>query len=189
MKRALLSILFICTLVGCGTNDSELPTNNQAEETEKDEIVQPNEHEDQHEEVEDEKNPNEYENTEYGFVFSLPESWKGYRIVEERWEGLGITEEQSGKVVETGPQIVIRHPQWTEETPRQDIPIMIFTLEHWEALQKEEYSVGAAPIKPKELGRNDEYVFALPARYNFAFPLGFEEVEEILNGNPLKPIK
>ena len=40
---------------------------------------------------------------------------------------------------------------------------------------------------PKELGRNSKYVFALPARYNFAFPTGFEEVEDILAGNPLQP--
>ena len=30
-------------------------------------------------------------------------------------------------------------------------------------------------------------MFALPARYNFSFPAGYEEVEEILAGKPLVP--
>jgi len=65
---------------------------------------------------------------------------------------------------------------------------MIFTLDQWASLLKDEFRVGAAPIPPSELGRNAKYVFALPARYNFAFPTGFEEVEDILKGNPLKPM-
>jgi len=129
----------------------------------------------------------EYKNTEYGFSFALPESWKGYQIVDERWEGLAIGGRQGGEVVETGPLVSIRHPQWTSRNQRQDIPIMVFTLTQWDALQREEFHIGAAPVGPKELGRNSEYVFALPARYNFAFPTGYEEVEEILAGDPLQP--
>jgi hypothetical protein len=63
---------------------------------------------------------------------------------------------------------------------------MIITLKQWDALQNEKFHISAAPIGPSELGRNDKYVFALPPRYNYAFPLGHEEVEKILNGNPLK---
>ena len=44
----------------------------------------------------------------------------------------------------------------------------------------------AAPINPGELGRNVKYVFALPARYNYAFPTGYQEVEKILEGKPLR---
>lgn len=40
---------------------------------------------------------------------------------------------------------------------------------------------------PSKLGSNSVYVFALPPRYNYAFQTGFEEVEEILKGNPLWP--
>jgi hypothetical protein len=53
-------------------------------------------------------------------------------------------------------------------------------------MQKDEFHIGAAPINPSELGRNATYVFALPARYNYAFPTGYEEVDEILKGNPLR---
>jgi hypothetical protein len=125
-----------------------------------------------------------YDNTEYGFEFNLPASWKGYSIVAGEWEGLpaGGTEP-----IETGTQIVIRHPLWTADKQRQDIPIMIFTISQWEALQREEFHIGAAPIGPGELGRNSRYVFALPARYNYSFPTGHEEVEKILSGKPLKP--
>jgi hypothetical protein len=127
-----------------------------------------------------------YTNTQYGFRFPLPDSWKGFTTVGEEWSGLvpGGTEENA---VEKGPLIRIRHPQWTKETLRQDIPIMIFTLAQWNSLQQEKFHIGAAPIPPSELGRNSRYVFALPARYNFAFPAGYEEVETIVNNKPLQP--
>ncbi|HWQ89024.1 MAG TPA: hypothetical protein VN374_03525 [Desulfitobacteriaceae bacterium] len=128
-----------------------------------------------------------YNNTQYGFTFTLPKSWKNYSIVTDKWEGIAIAGPQSGQVVETGQIIKIRHPEWTSQNPRQDIPIMIFTLAQWDSLRNEEFSVGAAPIAPSELGRNSKYVFALPARYNYAFPEGFKEVEDILAGNPLQP--
>jgi len=129
--------------------------------------------------------PIKYENAEYGFDFLLPENWKGYTIVYGNWQGRALEGAEAGKVVETGPIVSIRHPKWTEENKRQDIPIMIFTLDQWELVQEENISLGAAPIPPSELGRNDRYVFALPARYNYEFPIGFEEVEEILKSNPL----
>ena len=127
-----------------------------------------------------------YKNMQYGFDFTLPESWNGYTIVTDKWEGV-TNDEQGEVVVQTGPEIFIRHPLWTEAEPRQDIPIMVFTLEQWGSLQNEEYHIGAAPIGPRELGRNSTYVFALPARYNFAFLTGYEEVETILDNNPLQP--
>ena len=125
-----------------------------------------------------------YENNQYKFAFSLPETWQGFRLVIEEWEGRA----RDGKTVETGPVISIRHPEWTDNNPRQDIPIMVFTLAQWEKMQQEEFHIGAAPMGPKELGRNDQYVFALPARYNYAFPTGYEEVEEIIENDPLTPL-
>ncbi|MDC3418258.1 BsuPI-related putative proteinase inhibitor [Aquibacillus salsiterrae] len=124
-----------------------------------------------------------YRNAEYGFSFSLPKGWEGYTVVTETWEG---TNNQS-ELVESGPRLAIRHPDWTAENPRQDIPIMVFTIDQWAALEKGEYHIGAAPIQPSKLGENNNYVFALPARYNFAFPDGYKEVEDILKGDPLQP--
>ena len=62
---------------------------------------------------------------------------------------------------------------------------MVFTITQWDRMQAGEWHVGAAPILPLELGRNSRYVFALPARYNYAFLQGWEEVEQILRENPL----
>jgi len=127
----------------------------------------------------------EYRNTEYGFSFSLPAGWQGYTTTVDEWAG--YTVDASGDVPsEQGPQVLIRHPKWTAEAPRQDIPIMVFTLEQWSALQEGKFHIGAAPMNPTELGRNARYVFALPARYNYAFPDGYEEVEQILQGHPLQ---
>jgi hypothetical protein len=123
-----------------------------------------------------------YRNAEYGFSVTLPASWIGYRIVPGTREIRDVT---SGEIVATAPTIVIRDPRWTTSTPRQDIPIDIYTPAEWEKITNEEYSVSAAPIPPSELGRNSRYVFALPARYNYAFPPGFEEVQKIIDGKPL----
>ena len=109
---------------------------------------------------------------------------ENYDIITDKWEGLDI---ETQKPVETGPIIYIRHPKWTSENKRQDIPIMVFTLAQWVALQQEKFHIGAAPIGPSNLGGNSKYIFALPARYNYAFPTGYEEVEEILKNNPLSP--
>jgi hypothetical protein len=125
----------------------------------------------------------EYKNTDYGFTFNLPASWKGYSIIDSHWEGNLIDATDSPKI--TGPEIFIRHPLWTAKIPRQDIPIMIFNYDQWNLIQQEKLSLGAAPIGPSELGRNAKYIFALPARYNFAFPVGFEEVSQIIEAKSL----
>jgi len=126
-----------------------------------------------------------YNNDEYGFVFSLPEGWKNFSIVDSQWNGLPLDSPDPEKNKISGPIINIRHPKWTKENMRQDIPIMIFTNEQWQLIEDEKLSLGAAPIPPSELGRNKSYIFALPARYNYAFLEGFEEVEKILNNKPL----
>jgi len=125
----------------------------------------------------------EYRNTKYGFSFALPAGWKGYTIVTDKWEG---SEPEKG-VVQRGPLIYIRHPEWTKENPRQDIPVMIITLAQWDALDRGDFSISAAPVGPGELGRNRKYVFALPARFNFTDAAGVEEVNEILRHGPLHP--
>ncbi len=123
-----------------------------------------------------------YDNSKYGFTFTLPTSWTGYTIVSDTWQGRDVA---AGKVSDTGPLISIRHPLWTAAAKRQDIPIMVFTLDQWSKIISEKLSVGAAPIPPSELGLNTTFVFALPARYNYAFPTGYQEVDQIIQGKPL----
>jgi hypothetical protein len=129
---------------------------------------------------------NDYSNTQYGFSFSLPASWEGYSIGMDKWEGLRQSDDQGEVVVEQGPTVSIVHPNSTPEQPRQNIPIMVFTIQQWDRLQAGEWHVGAAPIGPSELGRNSRYVFALPARYNYTFAEGWEEVAQILQGHPMQ---
>lgn len=124
-----------------------------------------------------------YKNTVYGFNFTLPSSWQGYSIIAGIWDG---NDSASGNATETGPMISIRHPQWTSQQPRQDIPIMIFTIDQWKSLKQGNFHIGAAPIEPGELDRNGVYVFALPARYNYSFPTGYEEVQKILESKPVQ---
>lgn len=126
-----------------------------------------------------------YFEKKYGFRFFLPKSWKGYSILVEEWTGRPVTEEAESKTQhpETGPEIIVRHPLWTDDHPRQDIPIMIFTHAQWKLIHNHELAVSAAPVPPCELSHNAQYVFGLPPRYNFAFETGYEEVGKILARN------
>ncbi|AZN42635.1 PsbP-related protein [Paenibacillus albus] len=127
-----------------------------------------------------------YTNKQYGFQFSLPASWRGYTIHKTNWQGYVPDENSANDKKETGPIISIRDPRWTEQTPRQDIPIMVLTEAQWTSIQEEKLFIGAAPFGPSLLGQNEKYVFALPARYNFSYPAGYEEVDQILQNDPLK---
>lgn len=124
-----------------------------------------------------------YRNPAYGFCFALPDDWKGYTIVTERWRG---TDFSDGNKVVHGPQLLIRHPGWTRERPYEDIPIMIFTPAEWEKVDKVTMSVSAAPIGPEELAHNNQYVFALPPRWNFDDLAGMEEVDKLVHSGALK---
>ncbi len=129
-----------------------------------------------------------YQNTQYGFSVSLPENWKGYSIVAGTWKGFANTGPAGDTTVTQGPLLSIRNPAWTAQKPYQDIPIMVFTLSQWDSLLRNKFMVSAAPMNPSLLGFNATYVFALPARYNYAFPAGYEEVSTLLAGKPLMPL-
>ncbi|MEK9180048.1 MAG: hypothetical protein AAB897_01380 [Patescibacteria group bacterium] len=116
----------------------------------------------------------------------MPKTWEGYSVTIDTWTGYEIGDELGEVPAAQGPVVSIHHPKWTAEKMYQDIPIMVFTLEQWGALQAEQFHIGAAPIGPSELGRNGKYVFALPARYNYSFPPGYEEIELILQSNPFR---
>jgi len=128
-----------------------------------------------------------YINRDYGFRFYLPPSWKGFSVLVEPRSGELYVKGQEESKPEYYEFIAIEHPRSTEANPRQGIPIMVFTHEQWKLVEEGTLVVSAAPIGPGELGRNREYVFALPPRYNYAFETGYEEVEKILERDSLKP--
>lgn len=138
------------------------------------------------EEVKNTVNPNNstivYRNTDYGFTFSLPSTWKGYSIVNGTWNGTALT----NITAPSGPKIIIRNPKWTAAAHYEDIPVLVFTISQWNSYLAENFSISAAPILASELARNDMYVFALPPRWNFDYSLGYEEAENIVASNPIK---
>lgn len=128
----------------------------------------------------------EYRNEAYGFSVALPESWREYSVSVDKWTGYAAGDELGEIPFADGPVFSIHGPEWRGAGTYQDIPIMVFTLDQWEMLRQEKFHIGAAPIGPSELGRNSRYVFSLPARYNYAFPPGYEEIDEIIQSKPLK---
>lgn len=128
----------------------------------------------------------EYRNEDYGFSISLPLSWEKYSVTIDKWTGYSIGDELGEAPFTDGPVVSIHNPKWTEINSYQDIPIMVFTIRQWELLSQDKFHIGAALIGPSELGRNSKYVFGLPARYNYSFPLGYEEVDQIIKSSPLK---
>ena len=127
----------------------------------------------------------EYHNMDYGFSIALPLTWAGYSVTIDQWTGDAAGDQLGDVHFTDGPVVSIHHTAWTGAGSYQDIPIMVFTLEQWADLQQDKFHIGAAPINPSELGRNTTYVFALPARYNFTFPPGYEEVDQILASQPI----
>lgn len=145
-----------------------------------------------------------YNNTEYGFTFTLPLGWQGYSVITDMWKGNSLvqttgtnsTSTKSGSLNESksgpksesenGPKLILRNPKWTASAPYEDLPILIFTTSQWNAYIAEQFSIGAAPIKATELARNTTYVFALPARWDFDYSLGYEEAQDTMNGSPLR---
>jgi hypothetical protein len=124
-----------------------------------------------------------YRNTQYGFCFRLPASWKGYKLIWEKWSGSPIND-TDGKPIE-GPMLSIRNPKWTEDDPYQDIPIMIFTRAQW--IASDDYVFSAAPNGPGDIGRNKRYVFAQPRRWiGYTDADGFEEVMSLMRQHPLE---
>jgi hypothetical protein len=126
----------------------------------------------------------EYTNKEYGFSFSLPESWKGYKVLWSEWQGNVLAPSGEMTHVLHGPKLQIRHPNWTQGHPYEDMPILIFTTAQW----NEAPVVSAAPFGPTELGRNRKYVFAVPPRWDYDFSEGYEEAEKILIPSSLHAI-
>ena len=128
------------------------------------------------------REPIVYNNTDYGFNFSLPDNWQGYLIMNDTWSGTALTT----STAQSGPKLLIRNPKWTAADPYEDLPILVFTIAQWESYQKEDFSIGAAPIPASELARNNKYVFALPARWDFDYSLDFKEAQEIIASNALR---
>ena len=117
-----------------------------------------------------------YRNEEYGFEIILLESWKGYKVFKESWNGTTL---DGNSVKYEGPKIVIRNPKWSEYEIWQDVPVLVFTKDEWQLIEANNLGIFVAPIAPSKLGENNKYVFALPPRWiGFADALGQDEVQK-----------
>lgn len=118
-----------------------------------------------------------YTNNQYGFEIILPDSWQGYSVINEIWQG--TTLDARAKEYQ-GPEVVIRNPKWTSSQPWQDIPILVFTKEEWQLIENQNLGIFAAPVGPIKLDESQQYVFALPPRWvGFIDTLGQEEAQGI----------
>jgi hypothetical protein len=122
----------------------------------------------------------------YGLMVKLPDDWSGFSVRTETWEGVDVA---TGNVVKAGPKIVLRHPAWTQAKPYEDLPILILSPAQWRLVSTEQLSLGAAPIGPSMLASNSEYVFALPARYNYDFSQGFEELDAAIRSGAVTAVE
>jgi hypothetical protein len=123
-----------------------------------------------------------YRNSDYGLAFSLPATWTGYTVLLKRWESQEYqpTSDRDA-VVARGPIVVLRDPRWKSSNPRQDIPILIFTREQWDAHRQEGIFAGGIVY---ELSRNQHYVFGVYSRFNADDSVeGWEEADQIVGQN------
>jgi hypothetical protein len=127
--------------------------------------------------------PLRYQNAQYGFTFFLPASWQGYSVLSQQWEGQHYSPAVDEVVVsEHGPTLILRHPQWKESSPYQDIPILVFTRHQWEADKEGNFSIGAGGTE-FEIGHNDEYVFGIHSRFNWVELKGCKDAGHIVEIN------
>ncbi len=121
-----------------------------------------------------------YVNRKYAFTFSLPQTWAGYSVSEGTYDVFNEGKWQHF------PEITIRNPRWTSVHPRKDIEIVALTHAEWDSVQKGTLALSAASVGPGELGRNRKYVFVVPPRFYYDDEeTGFQEVVQIIHGNPL----
>jgi len=127
-----------------------------------------------------------YHNTQYGFCFRLPASWKGYSIITGRWGG-GILGTGDPPKMMYGPSITIRNPAWTEDDRWQDIPIFVFTRAQWRVEEKNGVILSAAGVKVDAMGQNSAYVFTQPPRWvGYADATGSREVMNLMTTHPFR---
>lgn len=125
-----------------------------------------------------------YSNTAYGFSVKLPGEWEGYVVNHKEWNGQVYKNGQDA-ARDDGLLLSIAAP--SSANIAQDIPVMVFTHAQWNLIMAGNsststtfMSVSAAPIPPSKLGENSKYVFAIPPRYNYAFPQGYEKTDQIV---------
>ncbi len=123
-----------------------------------------------------------YHNTKYGLTFSLLPDWRGFTVLTNEW--VGYQSDNAGEIIRTerGPEIVLRHPQWTARDPHQDIPIRVFTRAQWPDVRFEKVWIDAGG-STDEISHNRHYVFGIHGRFNWGELTGWEQSQKIVATN------
>jgi hypothetical protein len=126
-----------------------------------------------------------YHDTQSGFTFYLPATWRGYSVLNKQWEGQTYLPANDTTVtVAHGPVIVLRHPRWTISEPRQDITFLVYTHTQWDEEHQGKcsctYYAGGTML---EMWHNHTYVFAMSTHDSKAELNGWREVNEIVSQN------
>ena len=94
--------------------------------------------------------PLQYKDPDTGFTLSLPASWRGYSVVQ-----------QKPKRIPEVKAVIIRHPRWSANEPYQDVLVFAPTLAQWAEGRGISLATGGFD---EELYRNSKYVFAVNNR-------------------------
>jgi hypothetical protein len=107
----------------------------------------------------------------------LPESWEGYTVVTDTGKDKRV--DGNGDVVLNGPKLLIRSPEWNVRYADAGYPDSDF---HTGGVGSGTAGTACRLRRAdpaQRARRNSKYVFALPARYNFAISARWEELQSI----------
>jgi hypothetical protein len=122
----------------------------------------------------------EYLNEEYHFGIYLPKEWEGLQVNTSKETGDKDLDVLFGRIDEEFIVMNIKHPNWTNEQPYQNISLVIFRTEQWNE------NVAKAVDDDFDLlplhipgGGNRFVIRTNPMAYNSSFK-GYSEVVEII---------
>jgi hypothetical protein len=130
--------------------------------------------------------PVRYHNTKYDLTFYLPDSWRGYSVVMQQWDGQTYSPALDKAVaVEHGPMIVLRNPKWKPDDQYQDIPIYVFNRTQWDDMHLGKFDAAGAGGIICELWHHDKFVFGIHSRtFGFDTQLNdWRETADIVDQN------
>lgn len=110
----------------------------------------------------------EYTNKQYGFSVQLPISWAGYSVLTEAVSSREKAVPVYWDIDQEYVLLKIRHPSWSEETPYQDIAVVIFS---------------GGNIREAERDNGVELPENLPCKFNNSYTL----IQDIYSLDPSLP--
>ena len=129
--------------------------------------------------------PLRFYDSKTGFTFYLPETWRGYSVLHNEWQGQTyLPAKDENLTVTRGPVLVLRHPHWAPTKMYQDITLVVYTRSEWDEEKQGKFSctyfAGGTMV---ELWHNHNYVLAMSTHEGKAELEGWQEVNQIVSQN------